>query len=610
MKEQRSNTFTKHESGKNIHIIASLSINGKILYVSSNCKFILGYEQEQLINSYIKEIIHEDDIFMVESLFFHPDIIFPSIFRVKTKNNKYFWFEAEVEHIQNPSNDSSTEIFLKMHLLEDHQSTHDDLDIDHHQIEEIFLEPMEGGQKDLLIADIAPYSIIITQYGRIAYINKMAARLLGIREKETLISRSILDFIDSEFHSVVKKGILLLQKGQKIGMLEQKWKRIDGKSIEVEAKAVPLRFRGRKSEMIVLNDITSRKNFQGILQNSRERYERIVHNSIDAIAIIYNKEWVFINDSGVKMFGANSYTELLGKNIYSFLKNDDHEHVENLLRMVMAEKHEAHYTKQSWFTLTGKQFYSDLVCIPTTYFGEAAVQVIIRDISDRKNAEELMIRSEKLSIAGQLAAGIAHEIRNPLTSIKGFLQLIKMEATGNEQYYQIIFSELDRVELILSELLVLAKPTEIIFNEVDVKDILRDVVTLLDTQAILRNIQIHLNLPKEPTYITCDENQIKQVFINLIKNSIDSMTSGGNIYISILISENSIVLNFKDEGCGIPDVILDRIGEPFYTTKEKGTGLGLMVSYKIIENHKGTINVNSKVNEGTTFIITLPKPNT
>src|SRR5690606_5088484 len=259
------------------------------------------------------------------------------------------------------------------------------------------------------------------------------------------------------------------------------------------------------------------------------------------------------------------------------------------------------------YTFQGKQVYTELIGIPTTYFGESAVQVIIRDISDRIKAEELMIKSEKLSIAGQLAAGIAHEIRNPLTAIKGFLQLFNDDFDGKQNYFDIIFSELNRIELILSELLLLAKPSEIKFKNKDIRTILRDVVTLLETQAILQNIQINIEFQNEESIITCDENQIKQVFINLIKNSIDAMENGGNIYIRSIVTQEFIYLLFIDEGCGIPKSILDRIGEPFYTTKEKGTGLGLMVSYNIIENHNGEIKVDSKENEGTTFEIMLPR---
>lgn len=250
-----------------------------------------------------------------------------------------------------------------------------------------------------------------------------------------------------------------------------------------------------------------------------------------------------------------------------------------------------------------------MVCIPTTYFGEPAVQIILRDLSEHKHAEELMIRSEKLSVAGQLAAGIAHEIRNPLTAIKGFLQLMHGEIEKDNQYFEIIFSELNRIEMILSELLMLAKPQETVFEKANVKTILLEVVTLLETEAILRNIVIEKKFSDENQEVVCDKNQLKQVFINLIKNAIEAMPNGGTVTISTKSENFSIVIEIKDEGEGIPKELLERLGEPFLTTKEKGTGLGLMITYKIVENHKGTIDVSSS-EKGTVFTIKLPKQKT
>src|SRR5690606_3319770 len=257
-----------------------------------------------------------------------------------------------------------------------------------------------------------------------------------------------------------EKRIEQLRNGFRLGTIEQKWKRQNNEEIIVEVKEVPIHIKDEVFEYLVLHDISSRKSFHDIIHRSRERYQRIIQNSIDTIAVIYRNNWVFINDSGVKMFGANSYTEMLGKNIYSFLHPEDHDQVSEFIKIVNEEKKEINFSKQSWYTFQGKQVYTELIGIPTTYFGESAVQVIIRDISDRIKAEELMIKSEKLSIAGQLAAGIAHEIRNPLTAIKGFLQLFNDDFDGKQNYFDIIFSELNRIELILSELLLLAKPSE------------------------------------------------------------------------------------------------------------------------------------------------------
>jgi two-component system, sporulation sensor kinase A len=159
--------------------------------------------------------------------------------------------------------------------------------------------------------------------------------------------------------------------------------------------------------------------------------------------------------------------------------------------------------------------------------------VSLRDITQSKKAQEHLQNSEKLSVAGQLAAGIAHEIRNPITSIKGFIQLMKSGFGEKQEYFDIITSEIERIELILSELLILAKPQSIKFKRNDIRVLLSQVTTLLDSQAILNNVQFATEFKPGITHIYCDENQLKQVFINFIKNSIESMPKGGRITIQI-----------------------------------------------------------------------------
>ncbi|WP_058002944.1 ATP-binding protein [Heyndrickxia sp. FSL K6-6286] len=233
--------------------------------------------------------------------------------------------------------------------------------------------------------------------------------------------------------------------------------------------------------------------------------------------------------------------------------------------------------------------------------------VIIKDISEKKQAQELLIRSEQLSIAGELAAGIAHEIRNPITSIKGFFQLLQSDTIKNNTYYDIILSEIERIETILSELLLLAKPQEMNLVSINLCMLLNDVIVLMDAQANMNSVLMITEFETEEIYIKCEENQIKQVCINFIKNAIEAMANGGKLVIRLEKKGNEkVLISFIDDGCGIPSNVLEKLGQPFYTTKEKGTGLGFMVSKKIIENHKGTVTIESEENKGTKIELTLP----
>lgn len=233
--------------------------------------------------------------------------------------------------------------------------------------------------------------------------------------------------------------------------------------------------------------------------------------------------------------------------------------------------------------------------------------IAFNDITDRIKAKELMIKSEKLSIAGQLAAGIAHEIRNPLTSLKGFIRLLYHQESRKEYYLSIMEVELSRIERILTELLMLAKPQSVQFHRRNLAELLEQVASFLEPLCILKNVQIDLR-SSGTAWIDCDENQIKQVLINLIKNAVESMPGGGTVTASALpLGNGKVQLIVEDQGTGISEQKLKQLGEPFYTTKEKGTGLGLMVSFKIIEHHNGQIDVSSEVGKGTIFRINFPE---
>ncbi|EIT85793.1 sporulation sensor histidine kinase E [Fictibacillus macauensis ZFHKF-1] len=234
--------------------------------------------------------------------------------------------------------------------------------------------------------------------------------------------------------------------------------------------------------------------------------------------------------------------------------------------------------------------------------------MILQDVTEQRQTEERLRKAETLNVVGEMAAGIAHEIRNPLTSLKGFIQLIKNESSTNGPYYSIILNEVDRIEHILSEFLQLAKTDHQQVENSNLIPVLIETVTLLQTQAILKNIVLQLEIGEQIPPIECDPFQIKQVFINLIKNGIEATQISGKIKVSahFLPKEKMVAFRFADNGTGMPHHVLNRIGKPFYTTKEEGTGLGLMVSYKIIEKHKGSIQVSSEVGKGTTFEVRLP----
>ncbi|MBP1967956.1 two-component system sporulation sensor kinase A [Virgibacillus natechei] len=255
----------------------------------------------------------------------------------------------------------------------------------------------------------------------------------------------------------------------------------------------------------------------------------------------------------------------------------------------------------------GKYIWSECVIAKLQSEDKNDVHYIatINDITDKKEAEEMMLRSEKMSVAGQLAAGVAHEIRNPLTSIKGFLQLLQAGGKGKEEYYSIMLDEIEKMEAITSELLFISKPITETMNKESIEEMMDDVLTLMNSQANLKNIKLEANFTYKG-FVHCNRSQIKQVLINLVKNAIEAMDDPGTITLVSNASEKQVELSIIDEGPGIPEEIIHKLGEPFFTTKNSGTGLGIMITKQILERHDGTLEIEQNIDKGTTFRILMP----
>ncbi|MBD3861010.1 PAS domain-containing protein [Bacillus sp. 28A-2] len=238
---------------------------------------------------------------------------------------------------------------------------------------------------------------------------------------------------------------------------------------------------------------------------------------------------------------------------------------------------------------------------------QATVMRISEDITNQKQSEKMLMKSEMLSAVGQLAAGIAHEIRNPLTSLKGFLQLMIQSKKYQKDYADVMMSEFNRLEAIINEFLVLSRSKSVKFEPVHVNLLLEEVIMVVESQAVLKGVSIQKNFSPSLPNIQGIPNELKQVFLNILKNGIEAMDGvTGVIKVTSLPKNNQMMLIFEDQGKGIPEDEMGKLGEPFYTTKEKGTGLGLMMTIKIIESHGGTIRFESKSFEGTRVIITFP----
>ncbi|WP_397537329.1 ATP-binding protein [Rummeliibacillus pycnus] len=234
----------------------------------------------------------------------------------------------------------------------------------------------------------------------------------------------------------------------------------------------------------------------------------------------------------------------------------------------------------------------------------------IRDETEKTMLIKQIEHQQTLQMIGEMAASIAHEIKNPMTSLKGFTDLMKMTATDeNKRYLSVIDSEIQRIESIVNEFLNLSKPGEYEMNVFSIGELVDQTIELMQPRALIQNIQIvyEKNIYQDD-FILGNKNKMKQVLINLLKNAIEVMPAGGNITIQQYVDYyDTVTLTIKDDGTGMSEQQLENIFLPFYTTKPEGTGLGLPFVVKTIEEHSGKIFATSKEGEGTTFELVFPQ---
>ena len=224
-----------------------------------------------------------------------------------------------------------------------------------------------------------------------------------------------------------------------------------------------------------------------------------------------------------------------------------------------------------------------------------------------------LMQSEKLASLGRLASGVAHEINSPLTGILTFSHLLMRKLKDNpelQKELELIVRETTRVSTIVRGLLDFARESKPQKRPCNINELILHTLSLVERQSVFQNIRIAKNLDPQVPILLLDANQIQQVFMNILLNAADAMATGGSLTISSshVPGDSFVRVNFSDTGCGIPEENLNRIFDPFFSTKadKKGTGLGLAVSYGIIERHYGRIEVQSEVGRGTTFTIHLP----
>jgi two-component system sporulation sensor kinase A len=426
---------------------------------------------------------------------------------------------------------------------------------------------------------------VVSLQGAFLKVNGSLCRLTGYTETD-LLTKTYADITHSDDVELDMQRAKELVEGKiETYQMEKRYIHKDGYHIWVllsvtlvrDNTGEPLFF------MAQMQNITDRKKTESVHKEHLEQYKSLFDHNPDLVySISLDGVLLSINDSAERMTG---YT---GQELFRVTPSLLDAHIRHALKHANEGSAATYHFETSIPHKQGHLVHVNVTHVPIVVDGDI-----------------IGIYGIAKSLAGQLAAGIAHEIRNPITALNGFLKLM-LGGNNKRQYLEVMSEELQRIDSILNELLLLAKPKQAPVTVRNLTEIAHGVVALLESQANLNNIRLQVRHPAEPVVIRCDENQLKQAFINFVKNAMKAMPLGGETSIEITSNDNKAEVRFIDQGCGIPEDKLSSIGQPFFTTKDGGTGLGLIVSFNIIEMHQGTVSVHSRLGSGTTFVVTLP----
>lgn len=353
---------------------------------------------------------------------------------------------------------------------------------------------------------------------------------------------------------------------------------------------------------------------KAVLAKSETKYRRIFEDSMDLIFLADPQgRIVDINPAGMRMLDFDSPEDLVGRESLASLMQKPED-----ARRLFAEIERSGFVRNWECTLKTSADGELLALLSMTVRHDADGRVaeyegIVKDITERRLMHRQLLQADRLASVGQLAAGVAHEINNPLGLILGYTQLLLREesdAADIRDDLQTIEKQTRNCKKIVEDLLNFARKSGTYLSEVKVNRALRSVIDVVRSQLELDNIIIQTQLDADLPEISGDTEKLKQVFMNMLINARQAIGKDGNIRITTGIDAEgrSVVIIFQDDGPGIAPDILDNIFDPFFTTKPtgQGTGLGLSVSYGIVEDHQGDIQVSSDVGRGTTFVIRLP----
>ena len=480
----------------------------------------------------------------------------------------------------------------------------------------------ESEERYRQLVENLPDAVAILSDGKLVYCNGACAIMYGVPSVDDILGRPPLEFIHPDYRKLAGERIRqVLLEGKTVPFVEEKLLRADGSSIDIEVVSTPHVYRGKPAVQSILRDISSRKQAERALQESEDRYRKLVELSPDVVAIATEGKIAFLNEAGAKLFGVASPEEMYGRPVLEIVHPDYQQIVTQRLRQVMELGEQAPLIEEKILRRDGTVVWVEAVSRPFIYQGKNAMLSVIRDISHHKALEEQLgdaatelTRSNK--DLEQFAYAASHDLQEPLRMVTSFTQLLEKRYKGKlekdaDEFIGFIVDGATRMQAMISDLLDYSRvgTRGKAFQETDCEEVLRQATTnLIPAISESAAIVTHGPLP----VVVADDGQMLRLFQNLVGNAIKFRSrETPRVHVSARRTDGEWEFSVRDNGIGIAPEFFDKLFVIFQRlhTREQypGTGVGLAICKRIVERHGGRIWVESEAGKGSTFFFTLPR---
>jgi PAS domain S-box-containing protein len=484
--------------------------------------------------------------------------------------------------------------------------------------------------------EFAPDAIYVNDLdGNFVEGNRQAEEMTGYT-KEEIIGKNMLE-VGLLSEKYLPKALEALEKnlrGERTGPDEFELTKKDGSKITVEISTFPLKRAGNVEILGIARDITERKKMENALLESEEKIRNILQSSPDAILVSdLNGNAIECNQASLNVFGVVKKEDLIGRGALEFVAAKDKERLlEDLVKV--AEQGSIRNVEYTFKDANGREFPAEASAsvLRDASGNPRYFVVIMEDITERKQmlmkleeysqqleqmvekrthqlreTQEQLVKAERLAAIGQVAAMVGHDLRNPLTGIKGAAYYLKTKPAlkadkKTMEMLQLIEKDVEYSNKIITDLLEYSREIHLELTEATPKSIITETLSLLEVPT---NVQVE-DLTQDEPKIAIDIEKMDRVFVNLIKNAFDAMPQGGKLTIKSVRTDDNVSFVFTDTGMGMTKGQMEKAWTPFFTTKAKGMGLGLPICKRIVEAHTGKTSVESMAGIGTTFTVTIP----